>query len=86
MANGFFIWYNFNMCLAIPNKIIKIEGEWAIVKSGGHSHKANLALVKNARVGDYILINNEMALNKVAKKDALKILDLLKSKKNKIYA
>jgi len=65
------------MCLAVPSKIIKIKGEWAIVKSGNHSHRANLALIKNAKIGDYVLVNNDMALNKVAKKDALKILNLI---------
>ena len=80
VANGFFIWYNFDMCLAVPNKIIKIEGEWAIIRSAKHTHRANLSLVKNAKVGDYVLINNEMALNKVAKKDAEKILKMINNK------
>jgi hydrogenase assembly chaperone HypC/HupF len=81
MADGFFVWYNIRMCLATPSKIIKIEKRWAMVKTGKHTHRANLCLIKNAKVGDYVLVNNEMALNKVAKKDALKILNLLANKK-----
>ncbi len=65
------------MCLAVPNKIIKIEKGWAIVRSAKHTHKANLSLVKNARVGDYIIVHGDLALNKMPKKDALKILNLI---------
>ncbi len=66
------------MCLAVPSKIIKIKGEWAVVKSGNHEHKANLALVKNAKVGNYVIVHGDLALNKMPKKDALKILSLLR--------
>jgi len=65
------------MCLAVPNKIIKIEGEWATVDSGEHNHKANLSLVKNARVGDYVIVHGDLVLNKMPKKDAFKILNLI---------
>ena len=35
------------MCLAVPSKVIKINGEWADVQSLNHTHKANINLLKN---------------------------------------
>jgi hydrogenase expression/formation protein HypC len=71
------------MCLATPSKIIKIEGEWAEVQSGDHTHKANLSLVKNVKIGDYVIVHENMVLNKIETKDAEKILNLIKNNKNK---
>lgn len=70
------------MCLATPSKIMKIEGNWAVVNSGKHSHRANLSLVKNAKVGDYVIIHGDLILNKIQKKEAEKILNLIKNNKN----
>lgn len=72
------------MCLATPSKIVKIKGDWATVISDKHTHRANLLLVKDAKVGDYVLVHGDMVLNKVAKQDALKILDLISARGGKI--
>ena len=64
------------MCLATPSKVIKIEGEWAEVDSGQHTHLANLGLAKNVKLGDYVIVHGDLVLNKVDKKDALKILKM----------
>ena len=69
----------FVMCLATPSKIIKIEKEWATVKSGDHTHKANLSLLKGAKVGDYILVHADLALNKIEKEEAKRILKMIKN-------
>jgi len=66
------------MCLAIPNKVIKIEKGWAVVQSDGHEHRVNLDLVKDVKIGDYLLIHDEMALNKIPKTEAKKILKIIK--------
>lgn len=70
----------FYMCLAMPSKIIKIDGDWATVNSGKHSHRASLALVKNAKVGDYVVIHGDLVLNKIQKKEAEKILKMIDNK------
>ncbi len=69
------------MCLATPFKIIKIEGDWAIVQSEHHIHKANLGLVKDAKVGDYIIVYADLVLNKIEKKEAEQILKMIKKSK-----
>lgn len=65
------------MCLATPCKIIKIEGNQAVVESRGHNHNVDLSLIKNAQIGDYLLAHNNLALNIVPKEDAQKIIKFL---------
>ncbi len=69
------------MCLATPSKVIKINGDWATVKSGDHAHKANLSLVKDVKIGDYLIVHGDLALNKIEKKDAENILKMIKKSK-----
>ncbi len=65
------------MCLATPSKVIKIEKDWATVQSDDHQHKINLSLVKNVKIGDYLLIHDNLAINKVPKTEAKKILKIV---------
>ncbi len=65
------------MCLATPSKVIKIKGQWATVQSGDHQHRVNLSLLKNVKLGDYLLIHDELAINKLPKAEARRILDMI---------
>lgn len=65
------------MCLSIPHKIIKINGQKATVECGKNEHELDTRLVKNLKVGDYIMNENEFAIYKVSKKDALETLELI---------
>ena len=39
-----------------------------------------MSIVKNVKIGDYLLVHGDMALNKIPKKDALKILNFLENR------
>ena len=65
------------MCLATPSKVIKIKGQWADVQSNDHEHRVNLSLLKNVKRGDYLLIHDELAINKVPKTEAKRILKMI---------
>jgi len=65
------------MCLATPMKIIKIDGKKAVVGSGQHLHEADLSLVKNVEVGNYVLVHGDMVINKLEKQEAEKILEII---------
>lgn len=65
------------MCLATPSKVIKIKGQWAIVQSGDHQHRVNLSLLKNVKLDDYLLIHDELAINKLPKAEAKRILKMI---------
>jgi len=64
------------MCLATPSKVKKIEGDWVTVESIDHSHRANISLLKNKNVslGDYLLVHGDMAIQKLDKEEAKRIL------------
>ena len=67
------------MCLGIPMKIVKIDGDEGIVESGGLKKKANFSLMKSAKVGDYILLHAGFAIEKIKDSEAKKTIKLLKS-------
>lgn len=66
------------MCLATPMKIIKITGDKAIVNAVNHTHTVDLSLVKNAKIGDYIIAHRDMAIHKIPTREALKILKIIR--------
>ncbi len=52
------------MCLAIPTKIVAINGEEAVVELDGVRRTAVLSFVKNPQVGDYVLLHAGFAIRK----------------------
>ena len=69
------------MCLAIPMKIIKIDGDTAIVKAGGLERKANMSLLKSAKVGEYVLVHAGFAIEKIKESEARKTLKIMRELK-----
>ena len=68
------------MCLAIPMKILKIEGDRANVSSGGVQRAIGINFLKNPKVGDYVIVHAGFAIEKLdtAKaEETLKILEEL---------
>ncbi len=71
------------MCLAIPSKIIKIDGVGAEVEVGGIIKRANLMFLEGPKVGDYVLIHAGFAIQKIDEKEAREALEIWKEMKNK---
>jgi|DewCreStandDraft_4_1066084.scaffolds.fasta_scaffold96714_1 hydrogenase expression/formation protein HypC len=65
------------MCLAIPVQIIAIEGDQAEVELEGVRRRVGLALVPEARVGDYVLVHTGFAINVLDADEAQATLALL---------
>ena len=63
------------MCLSIPAKIETIQGESATVDAGGAKYEANIQLVPEAKVGDYILIHTGLAIQIIDEEEAKASLD-----------
>jgi len=70
------------MCLATPMKIMEINGEKAVVSSSDHNHTVDLNLLKEPKVGDYILAHGDLAISKLPEDEALKILEMIKELPN----
>lgn len=64
------------MCLAIPAKVMDVDGEKARVDFGeGVLRETNISLV-SACVGDYVLVHAGYAIQVLSEKDALETLRL----------
>lgn len=66
------------MCLGIPMKVKKINGDFAWVKTGGLTRQINIQMVPRAIVGDYVIVHAGFAIQKLDNQQAKKTLDLLK--------
>jgi len=67
------------VCLAIPVKLTKVEGDTGWVEMGGARRKVNLLLLPDAKVGDYVLLHAGFAISKIEEKEAEELLNLLSS-------
>lgn len=73
------------MCLAIPMKIIDIDGAIATAEVDGVTRQARLdLLLPDVDVGDYVLIHAGLAISRVDPEDAAATLDLLRKLANEI--
>ena len=66
------------MCLSIPMKVIKIDGDEGLVESGGLKKRANFSLMKSVKPGDYILLHAGFAIEKIKEGEARKTLKALR--------
>jgi hydrogenase expression/formation protein HypC len=66
------------MCLAIPSKIVEIEGAVATAEVGGSRVSARLDLVEGAKLGDYVLVHAGFAITLLDPEDARETLSLMK--------
>jgi hydrogenase expression/formation protein HypC len=65
------------MCLAVPARIRKRDGEYALVELGGVVRGASLALVPAAAEGDWILLHAGYAIQTLDEAAARETLDLI---------
>ena len=63
------------MCLAIPGKIVKIEGDQADIDFGGAMKTANVAMV-DAKVGMWAVVHAGFAIELMDEEEALETLKL----------
>jgi hydrogenase expression/formation protein HypC len=71
------------MCLAVPGKIISIEGEDPVfrcgrVSFGGVVKQINLAYVPEAKIGDYVLVHVGFAISTIDEAEAEEVFEYLR--------
>jgi hydrogenase expression/formation protein HypC len=66
------------VCLAIPAKVVAINGDMATAEMEGISIEACTALLPDVKVGDYILIHAGYALQRLDRDEAKVTLDYLR--------
>jgi hydrogenase expression/formation protein HypC len=66
------------MCLAVPAKILSIDGTSAVIDLAGTQREASLALLEDAAVGDWVIIHAGFAIEKLTEEDAQQTFELLR--------
>ena len=66
------------MCLAIPMKVVEINGNTAKVEQEGVSKTARIDFLSDLKVGDYVLVHAGLAIERVDPKEAEETLRLIR--------
>ncbi len=62
------------MCLAIPAKVVSIDGQEADVDLSGITRRVSLQLVPEAKPGDYVLLHTGYAISLIDEDEAKETL------------
>lgn len=69
------------MCLSIPGLVVKISGkkkEDVTVDYGSEKREVKNIMLKNLKVGDYVIISNQMVIQRIPEKEANRQLEAMK--------
>ena len=58
------------MCLAVPMKIVELDGDSAVVERDGVRRSARVNFLKNPRLGEYVMIHAGFAIERVSRQQA----------------
>lgn len=64
------------MCLAVPARVLSIEGQEAEVDFSGVRRRISVVLTPEVSVGDYVLIHTGFAINVLDEQEAQETLRL----------
>lgn len=59
------------MCLAIPLKIVEINGREALGEALGMKRKIRVDFIKEPRIGDYVMVHAGFAIERLEESQAL---------------
>ncbi|MDT8378472.1 MAG: HypC/HybG/HupF family hydrogenase formation chaperone [Desulfotignum sp.] len=63
------------MCLAVPSKIIEIQGNLAKVSVDGVIRETSLALLEDSKIGDYVIVHAGFAISRLDESAARQTLE-----------
>lgn len=66
------------MCLALPMRIIAVDGPVATIATEGLQQQCSIMLVPAAGVGDYVLVHAGFAISVIDETEAQETYDLLR--------
>ena len=73
------------MCIGIPAQLIERDEYSGLAEVGGVQRRISLALVPDARIGDYVLVHAGCGMQIIDEQSAAETLDLLKSLEGEMY-
>jgi hydrogenase expression/formation protein HypC len=65
------------MCLAIPARIVELQGDKAVVDAMGNRFRARTTLLSKAKLGDLVLVHAGFAITLVDEEEAKKTWELI---------
>jgi len=65
------------VCLAIPARVVEINGKEAVVDYGELRQKIRLDLLEDVKIGDYVLVHVGYAIQKLDEREAEETLRIL---------
>ena len=63
------------MCLAVPLKIIAIDGKNAVGESMGMQRKLRVDFIPEPKIGDYVIVHAGFAIERLPEKQALEDIE-----------
>jgi hydrogenase expression/formation protein HypC len=65
------------MCLAVPARIVELEGDEAVVDAMGNRFRAKTTLLPEAKIGSLVLVHAGFAISMVDEQEARKTWQLI---------
>ena len=59
------------MCLAVPLKLIEINGKEAVGESMGMRRSVRVDFIENPQIGDYVIVHAGFAIERLPEEQAL---------------
>ena len=66
------------MCLAIPARITALDGHIATVEAEGMVTSADVSVLPDIKIGDYVMVHAGLAIQKYEEEEALANLALIR--------
>ena len=66
------------MCLGVPMRVIRIEGDRGVAEIGGIEREIGLQLLEDVKVGDYVIVHAGFAITRLDEEEAEKTLEILR--------
>jgi hydrogenase expression/formation protein HypC len=66
------------MCLAIPSKIVEINGDMAVIDVDGVQRECSLLMLEDPKIGEYVIVHAGFALHTIDEEAAMESLKLLR--------
>lgn len=63
------------MCLAIPGKILEIDGNQALVDFDGIKQNIVIALIQNPEIGKYVIVHAGYAIEQINEEEAMEAIE-----------
>ena len=66
------------MCLAVPLKLVSVDGTDAVGEVGGIQREVSVMMTPDAKVGDYVIVHAGFSIQVLDQKEAEENLELLR--------